>query len=224
MTNIKLSDRLQTIADMVKKGSRIIDVGCDHAFLDIYLVKNNIVKKAIASDITKGAINQAIKNVNDYNLEDKIDIRLGDGLSTLKNKDKVDTVIISGMGDKTIINILNNYNLEGINNLIIQSNLGIVNIRKQIVKLGYKIIDEKIVVEKDKHYIIISFEKGRVKYKNKEYYFGPILLKNKDSLFKKYYSKKLRKYLNIFVHLPKRNFIEKIKILYIINKIKKEIK
>ena len=124
MTNIKLSDRLQTIADMVKKGSRIIDVGCDHAFLDIYLVKNNIVKKAIASDITKGAINQAIKNVKDYNLEDKIDIRLGDGLSTLKQKDKVDTVIISGMGDKTIINILNNYDLKNINNLIIQSNLG----------------------------------------------------------------------------------------------------
>ena len=73
MTNIKLSDRLQTIADMVKKGSRIIDVGCDHAFLDIYLVKNNIVKKAIASDITKGAINQAIKNVNDYiKIKDKI--------------------------------------------------------------------------------------------------------------------------------------------------------
>lgn len=224
MTNIKLSNRLQTIANMVKKGSRIIDVGCDHAFLDIYLVKNNIVKKAIASDITKGAINQAIKNVNDYKLEDKIDIRLGDGLSTLNNKDKVDTVIISGMGDKTIINILKNYDLKGINNLIIQSNLGIINIRKQIVKLGYKIIDEKIVIEKDKHYVIISFEKGKIKYSNKEYYFGPILLKNKDELFNKYYSKKLRKYFNIFIHLPKTNFIEKIKTLYIINKIKKEIK
>ena len=224
MINIKLSNRLKTIADMVKKGSRIIDVGCDHAFLDIYLVKNNIVKKAIASDITKGAINQAIKNVNTYNLNDKIDIRLGDGLSTLKEKDKVDTVIISGMGDKTINNILKNYNLKNINNLIIQSNLGIVNIRKEIVKLGYKIIDEKIVIEKDKYYIIINFEKGKAKYKSKEYYFGPVLLKNKDELFNKYYSKKLRKYFNIFIHLPKTNIIEKIKIIYIISKIKKEIK
>ena len=63
MTNIKLSKRLSAIASFVLNNAVIADIGCDHALLDIYLSKNNIIKKSFAIDITKGALNQADKNI-----------------------------------------------------------------------------------------------------------------------------------------------------------------
>ena len=63
MINVKLSKRLKAIADLVDKDSKIIDVGCDHALLDIYLLKKTIIKKAIASDVNEGALNQAKRNI-----------------------------------------------------------------------------------------------------------------------------------------------------------------
>ena len=105
MTNIKLSKRLSVIASFVLKDAVIADIGCDHALLDIYLSKNNIIKKSFAIDITKGALNQADKNIKLYNVKN-IETRLSDGFKKIDIKDNVDTVIMSGLGDAKIISIL----------------------------------------------------------------------------------------------------------------------
>ena len=103
---MKINDRLKHIGDLVEANSFCLDVGCDHAFLDIYLVKQNKNIKAIASDIAEGPVKQARENIKREGLEKKIEVRLGNGLDTYS--DEVNTVIISGMGGRNMIGIFKN--------------------------------------------------------------------------------------------------------------------
>lgn len=225
MTNLKLSNRLLKIASLVKDHDVIIDVGCDHALLDIYLTKNNIVKKAIATDITNGAINMALKNVSYYDCLN-VDVRLGDGLDTLKKEDKVSLIIMSGLGNQKIVSILNNNKEKicNVNELIIQSNTGYYELRKEVVKLGYFIEDEVLIKENNIIYVIIKFKKGKRRYSNKQLYFGPILLKNKDTLFKELISKDINKNKLILDNLPSKKVLKRLELNLKIKKLKKEIK
>ena len=216
---IKLSKRLEAISSLVPVNSNIIDVGCDHALLDIYLYQNKISNKIIASDINTNALNNAKENIKRYKLTNQIETRIGNGLDILDEKDNIDTVIISGMGAHTIIGILkNNYHkLKKIDTIIIQSNTKLSFLRSEMSKLNYKIDNELIVIDNKKIYIIIKFIKGKQKYTKKELYFGPILLKNNPKLFQEYNSKELSKLNDILKILPKNSIIDKYKI-------KKEIK
>lgn len=224
MTNLKLSKRLSAIANMVDKSSFIIDVGCDHALLDIYLVKNNIVKKAIASDVNEGALNQAKKNIQLYNVS-KIDLRLSNGLDDLKKEDKVNLITISGLGDKKIIEILNNNKnkLKNIKTIIIQSNTSPWKIRAYLSKLGYMIKDEVQVEENGIIYTVIKFILKEKKYSKKEMFFGPILLKKKDKTFNKNLKNMIDKNNDILKKIPKKMFLKRIKLKLFNIKIKKEM-
>ena len=213
MTNVKLSKRLSTIANMVDKRSIVADIGCDHALLDIYLTSNNISKKSYACDITEGAIKQAIRNIRLYNAKHVL-TRLADGLNAIKKEDKVDTVIISGLGNHTIIDILTNNNgiLDNVNTLIIQSNTKVSEIRKNVTQMGYYIKDEKLVLERNIIYTIIKFSKGSRKYSKEDYLFGPILLKNRNLLFNKIIDEEINKNNKILNKIPRNKIFKRIKI------------
>ena len=212
---IKLPKRLETIANIVPLNSNIIDIGCDHGLLDIYLCQKGISQKIIASDINKSALSNAIANIKKEKLERSIETRLGDGLNTIKESDQINTAIISGMGAHTIVGILKNNlnNLKKINTIIIQSNTKNYFLRKEITKLNYLIADEKIVKDKDKIYIIIKFIQGKRKYSRRELYFGPILLKENSKLFQEYQHKELEKLLLLQKMIPKNKIIDRYKIL-----------
>ncbi len=186
---IKISNRLRTVANFVlkEKTKKIIDVGCDHALLDIYLLQNNNNLKIVASDNKRAPLENARKNIEKYSFLNKIEVCLKDGIENI-DKD-IDTVIISGMGCETIVDILNKdkKELSHINRLIISSNNKYPQLREEIHKLGYIINDEKIVYEDKKYYIVIEFIKGSKTYTKKELLFGPILLKNKNEIFNNYY-------------------------------------
>ena len=209
---IKLPKRLETIANIVPLNSNIIDIGCDHGLLDIYLCQKGISQKIIASDINKSALSNAIANIKKEKLERSIETRLGDGLNTIKESDQINTAIISGMGAHTIVGILkNNLNtLKKINTIIIQSNTKNYFLRKEITKLNYLIADEKIVKDKDKIYIIIKFIQGKRKYSRRELYFGPILLKENSKLFQEYQHKELEKLLLLQKMIPKNKIIDRL--------------
>ncbi len=207
---MKISKRLKEIANFIDEQDRIIDVGCDHALLDIYLKENMPNIKIIASDIQVGAINMANKNIEKHELTDQIDVRLGDGLDVAAY-DEFDTIVISGMGFFTIKKILDNPNkMVNVKKIVIQSNTDVVKLRKYIIKLGFKINREKLVEDNDIIYTIIEFIPGKEKYNYKQIYFGPRLLENKDDLFNDYYSKKLLKYENLLLQLPSDNILSKL--------------
>ena len=186
---MKLSKRLEAVATLVEVGKRVIDVGCDHAYLDIYLTLNNN-NKCIATDINKNALNMAITNIKKYNLEDKIETKLTNGLEGLKIYKK-DNIVISGMGTFTILEILKTNKLS--DTLIISSNNNIDVLRKGVIKLGYYIDTELFIIDKNKPYIIIKFKKGFKKYNLNDFIFGPILKNNIN--YRKYLIKKYKEIL-----------------------------
>ena len=100
----KLSRRLEVVASYVRDNSKVIDIGCDHGFLSIFLAKKYDNIKIIASDINENALGNAIENINKMNLQDKIDVRLGNGLDVISALE-IDTIVISGMGANTIVEI-----------------------------------------------------------------------------------------------------------------------
>lgn len=224
MTNIKLSKRLSVIASLVPENAVIADIGCDHALLDIYLSKKKIIKKSFAIDITKGALNQADKNIKLYNAKN-IETRLSDGFEKIDIKDNVDTVIMSGLGDAKIINILKEAEekLNKVNNIIIQSNVGVSNIRVYLTCNGYYIDNEKLVKENNIIYTVISFKKGYKSYTEKEIEFGPVLLRNKDELFNELIINRINKNNYIINKLPKNKLIKKMFLKINNHKLKKEM-
>ena len=180
---IKISDRLRCIANLVNDNCSIIDIGCDHGLLDIYLINNRNNVSIIASDINKNAIENVKYNIKKYRVKG-IDTRLGNGLDVV-NKDEIDTIVISGMGTYTIIDIFNNNKdkLDNVNSIIILSNNHIDILRKYLISINYYIDEEVLVKDSNIIYTIIRFKKGKKKYSDKELFLGPILLEKKDKLF-----------------------------------------
>jgi len=188
-----ISNRLKSLTKYIDSTDKIIDIGCDHALLDIYLIKNNIVDNIMVSDVSENALEQGIENINKYNLNDYIEARCGNGLEVLDSNDIINTVIISGMGTNTILNILNNKYLNNINKLVIQSNKDYDLLRKGIVELGFKISAEEVVLDNNKLYLNIVFIRGKECYSDIEIKYGTNKLINK----KLYYEYKINKYEKI---------------------------
>ena len=205
---MKINDRLKTIGDLADANSFCLDVGCDHAFLDIYLVKRGDNIKAIASDVAEGPLEQAKKNIKAEKLENEIETRLGNGLDTYS--DDVDTVIISGMGGRNMIGIFkNNLDvLKKINTIILSPNNYQEDVKRFLVNNGFYIDNEVMVKDKKFIYQIIKFYKGKKKYSKKEYFFGPIFLRKKDKLFMEYYERELKS-REILIDLLPKNFVWK---------------
>ena len=205
---MKINNRLKKIGDLVDANSFCLDVGCDHAFLDIYLVKRGDNINAVASDIAEGPLDQARKNIKAEKLEKKIEVRLGNGLDTYS--DEIDTVIISGMGGRNMIGIFkNNLDvLKKIKTIIVSPNNYQEDVKRFLVKNGFYIHEEVMVKDKKFIYQIIKFYKGKKKYSRREYFFGPVFLKKKDKLFMEYYGRELKSREILMDVLPK-NFIWK---------------
>ena len=80
---IELGERLTRVASFVLNGSKVCDVGSDHAYLPVYLIQNNQITSAIAGEVVEGPFLSAKQTVRDYRMEDRIEVRLGDGLQIL---------------------------------------------------------------------------------------------------------------------------------------------
>ncbi len=105
MNRIRLSPRLQKIADFVKPGAKVADIGTDHGYIPVYLVQNGICGHVIASDIGKGPIESAKRSGEYYGVADKIRYICAPGLNGV-SENEADTIIIAGMGGETIVKIL----------------------------------------------------------------------------------------------------------------------
>ena len=210
-----LSRRLKTIVDMIPWGSHVIDVGCDHGLLSIYLALYNGAS-CIATDINENALRNAKCNIRKYKAPN-ISIVLTDGLENICFNDN-DYIVIAGMGTKTITHILAHKKLSC--NLIISSNNQLYELRRFVTKLGYMIIDEKFVVEHQKKYVIIKFRKGKVRYNKRQLEYGPIVSRDKEYL--RYELSKLIEIKNNLMHanikLRLKNYLKILTIKKILKK------
>lgn len=209
----KLSKRLTAVASFVTDNCKVIDIGCDHGLLSIYLAQKYKNIQLIASDINKSALSSAIKNIKASGCEDCIETRLGRGLDVVEAED-IDTIILSGMGSNTIVGILkyDRPKLKNVGTIITQSNTDMYFLRKNITKIGYYIEDELLVEDKDIIYTVIKFKKGKRRYTYKELYLGPILLKKNDSLFQKKNAKELTTLKMIIQNIQTGHYMYRLKI------------
>ncbi len=216
---IKLSKRLQKIADYINKEDKVVDIGCDHGYLDIYL-KNIDIKDILATDEKMNALQQAINNFKLYNVD--INYVVSDGIKNV-DIDNYDTLVIAGMGAYTIIKILQDINnFNNIKKLIIQSNNHLELIREFLNKNGYYLEDEEVVYEY-KYYVVMKFIRsdkqinediikyGIIKKKNINYYRSVINkyleilnLVKKDSIKYNYINKLINGYQNIIERIEEK--------------------
>ena len=204
---MKINKRLLAISNYVNDNSNVIDVGCDHALLAIYLIKNKKNIFCIASDINEGPLNQARKNIEKYDVQKKIKIKLGNGIEPIE--EEIDTIIISGMGGTTITNILNDKNkLVNVKRIILSPNNEIYKVRKNMNKLGYKIICEEVISDRDKFYPIIVFEKGTERLNNQKFLYGSLVKNNAD--YKKYIGYLKEKLQLKLKSIPKKYIIKRL--------------
>lgn len=191
-----ITPRLKCIIDNTY-GSKIADIGTDHAYIPIYLIENALASYVIASDIRKGPAQIARENVEKHKLSDKIDIRLGSGLSVLK-ENEADTVIIAGMGGQLISEIIDNdiKKARGFN-FVLQPMNAQYELRKYLVKNGFTIAGEDIAKEGFKVYNILKVRNGKqVEFENDIEYHLPKHLKT-HMLYRDLYNKKHREFLKV---------------------------
>ena len=219
-----ISKRLRAISDFISDNSFILDVGCDHALLDVYCALNKKNVKAIASDIKEGPLAVAKENVKKYDVSSKVTVLLGDGLSTYQTG--VDTVVISGLGSSTIVSILNKGSkvLPNIDKLIISSNNDYCFLRKSICDLGFCISDEIMVYDNDKFYPVILFKKGYKVYDYYELKYGPVLLNKMDKDFIGYLNNEKSKLFDIYRMLRLKHMRKRLKVKKDIKFIEKKLR
>lgn len=186
-------NRLEAIASLVKKCDVVADIGTDHGYVAELLLKNDICKKVIASDINKGPLSSAINHLTGQNLDDRVDFRLGSGMTVL-NKNEANTVVIAGMGGDLICSILDT-SIDLVNTtdvLILQPMTAIDRLREHLYEIGFKIVEEKIVKEYHHYYFIIKAVKGTERIDDNIYFeISKYLLDKKDKLLLEYITKKI---------------------------------
>jgi len=186
---VEISKRLKTIASYVPIGSNVVaDIGTDHGYIPIYLIKNNIANKCIACDINAMPLESAKQNIINHSMENQIETRLANGLSKLKIGE-ANVIIIAGMGGMLIINILedNLDTVKAVGLLILQPQVDEDMVRRYLHSISFSISDEKMIYEDGKYYTIIVAKPGReARYSQEEYMIGAKLIENRDPTLKKY--------------------------------------
>lgn len=204
---MQLSKRLNKVAEFVPKGSKVADIGCDHAHTSIYLVMEKRAASSIAMDINEGPLKRAKENIQLYGCEDKIETRLSDGAKKLQIGE-ADTIIISGMGGLLINKILSE-SKEVIKSsvcLILQPQSELREVRKYVHELGFKIVMEDMLTEDEKHYTIIKAYKGQETYdKEVEYRYGKILLEQRNPSLKAFLLYGIESFSKIINSLEQQN-------------------
>lgn len=179
----------------------IMDVGTDHGYIPIELIKRNIAEKVIASDINKDPLKKAKLNISLEGLSSKIDLRLGGGLEPLKDNE-AQGILIAGMGGNLIRDILENdiSKVKNIDYLILQPAQNPEVLREYLYSGNYEVIDEDICLDEGKFYELFKVkykENNSIKLEDIFYEISPLLLKKKSEVFKQYLEEKAAKYKKV---------------------------
>lgn len=196
--SIKLSERLIHVANYLSTGTKFVDVGSDHAYLPCYVCLNDSTSSAIAGEVNVGPYESAKKTVEKYGLNERIDVRLANGLQAIEDTDEVEEIVIAGMGGALISTILENgkNKLTHVNRIIVQPNINARRVRVWLDEHGYHLTNESILEENGHFYEILVADRNATSpyteaNKSKQLFLGPYLLENKSEIFhEKWYHEK----------------------------------
>ncbi len=180
-----LDDRLQAVADFVPPASSVADIGTDHGYLAIELLKINSTRRVIAADLNAGPCQAARRTISEAGFSDSIEVRQGDGLAAL-TPGEVDTVCIAGMGGKLEADILEARPdvTAQLKCLVLQPQNGFEYLRDWLYTHDWHIEDEKLAKVDGRVYQIIKAVQGKEEMLTEpELILGPVLIKKRPELF-----------------------------------------
>lgn len=185
---MKLTPRLQAIVDKVPPGSKVADIGTDHAYIPVYLLMNHLSSSVIATDSRQGPLQAAEETLQLFSLSQAAELRLGDGLNVLKEEDNIDVIIIAGMGGDTICSILEaGLALLKKNILLILQPMTCADwVRTWLADNKFSIVREDIAQEEDRYYeVIVARWSGEPSLADEKYLtIGPDLVAGRHPLLK----------------------------------------
>ena len=156
VADMKLPDRLRTIADFIEKGSSVADIGTDHGLLPVYLARYGLADNIIASDISRGSLRAALRTATKHGVLTKITFIAAPGLSGLGEMD-ADTIVLAGMGGETIAGIINDapWTRRHEIRLILQPQSKTTELYTFLRENGYIIHNAKLAYDNKKYYVIL---------------------------------------------------------------------
>jgi len=181
-----LSMRLERVAAHVPADARLADIGSDHGYLPVALMRRGAIATAVAGEVALTPFHAAERTVRENDLEQRISVRLANGLAAIAPGDGITAISICGMGGETIRDILDNgkAHLNGQERLILQPNGGEQPLRQWLMENGYSILCEELLRENRFDYeIIVSERAGPVIYTAEELYFGPLQMQTRSPVF-----------------------------------------
>ncbi|WP_308813306.1 tRNA (adenine(22)-N(1))-methyltransferase [Pseudomonas capeferrum] len=186
MNEQTLSMRLERVAAQVPTGARLADIGSDHGYLPVALMRRGAITAAVAGEVALTPFRSAERTVRENGLEQRISVRLAAGLAAIRPEDRITAICICGMGGETIRDILDldKARLSGQERLILQPNGGEQPLRRWLMEQGYRILHEDLLRENRFDYEIIVAERdGPVAYTAEELYFGPLQMRARSPAF-----------------------------------------
>ncbi|NMY49742.1 tRNA (adenine(22)-N(1))-methyltransferase TrmK [Pseudomonas sp. WS 5011] len=186
MNEQTLSMRLERVAAHVPAGARLADIGSDHAYLPVALMRRGVIEAAVAGEVAVTPFHAAERSVRESDLSPRISVRLADGLAAIEAGDAITAISICGMGGERIRDILDSgkARLRGQERLILQPNGGEQPLRQWLMDNGYRILSEEVLRENRFAYeIIVAERSGSVTYSAEELYFGPLQMQARSPAF-----------------------------------------
>lgn len=206
---MKLSNRLETIANMVPEHTKngcVADVGTDHGFVPVWLLREDRAARAIAMDVRKGPLARAKEHIEQYGLSDRIETRLSDGLEKLMPQE-ADTVVIAGMGGELMLRILQDgeHVRASVKSWVLSPQSEFSAFRHGLEALGLMIRTETMLEEEGKYYTVMLVESGDMHYEQEyEYRYGKALIDAKSAVLLKFLKKEKAQYEQIIAQLEKQ--------------------
>lgn len=196
-----ISKRLLAVAGLVTKGYVVADIGTDHGYVPIYLVKNNICPKAYAMDINEGPLKTAAENVAGEGLQEKITVCLADGMEALR-PEQADSVIIAGMGGELIVQILRKSKVNDfVKEFILSPHKNPEVLRSYLSQNHFCVTDEVMLKEGGKYYTVMKVRHGTERpYDTAELLYGRKLIEHRDLVLMEYLKEQERKFSQIYAN------------------------
>lgn len=195
MNEHTLSMRLERVAANVPSGARLADIGSDHAYLPVALLRRGAISSAVAGELASTPFHAAQRTVRDNDLQAHIIVRQANGLAAIEPDDGITAISLCGMGGETIRDILDGgkARLSGRERLILQPNGGEAPLRHWLMDNAYTILNEELVHENRFYYEIIVAERaGPVAYSAEQLYFGPLQMQARSPVFLAKWQRALR--------------------------------
>lgn len=195
MNEHTLSARLERVAANVPLGARLADIGSDHGYLPVALLRRGAISAAVAGEVATTPFHAAQRTVRDNGLEQHVTVRLADGLAAVAPGDGITAISLCGMGGETIRDILERgkAHLGGHERLILQPNGGEQPLRQWLMDNGYAILTEELLHENRFYYEIIVAERSEpVLYSAEQLYFGPLQMQARSPQFLAKWQRMLR--------------------------------